>query len=168
MDAYLTNVLVWLGGVLSAVIGGYVTYLFTRKADREKAELMAREQQRKDDRAAYDLLIRDWYKLLDIQLAYPGLGIDVGEADVPFPPGSAECARRNTAYDLLFFIFNRAYSLKEAFASADRLGKIDTWEVWDKWANAYFRRQSIRERFAEWRGDWAPGVEGWLEAKLRQ
>jgi hypothetical protein len=161
-----SNVLAWLSGIVSAIIGGYVTYWFTRKADKEKAELAARDKQRSDDSAGYELLIRDWYKLLDIQPAYPALGLETSEADLPFPAGSAEASRRNVAYDLLFNIFARAYMLKDAFEKPGRLGTVDKWEAWDNWANEYFKRQSIRDHFVLWRDKYcSPGVDQWLESK---
>lgn len=158
----------WIVGAITVLLGAYAKFWLDRKYDKERSARAARDQRRRDDVMGYEALVRDWYKLLDIQLAYPELGLESSEPDIVMRSDSIEARRRFAAYDLLMNILVRAFALREALQTPSRLGKIDTWRAWDAWATDYFGKASVRDHFAVWRGKFCPPeAEQWMLGKTQ-
>jgi hypothetical protein len=151
----------------ATVIVGLITFFLTRVLDARRFRRQRLEDRRRLDISAYEMLVRDWHKILDIEISRPELCINAGDIDPQFEPESPDYKRRLAAYNLLFNLFGRLFVLQQALKDGQRLGTVDSLDSWDVWVTEYFKRPSIVTHFLAWEGEYfGPGVDAWLRDKI--
>lgn len=139
------------------VLTGAFGWFFAKWRDRVQHDLERKEDQtsrfkaerKQDDFEHYKILISMYQQFLIMTLPYADLNIHPGQRDLDLDTDSVEYARRRTLYEYLFYMFERAYMLRDAMKDAERLGDTveNRWEGWEIWIKSYLGRKSVQDEF---------------------
>lgn len=139
------------------VLTGAAGWFFAKWRDRKQHNLERMEdktsrfkaERKKDDFEHYKILISMYQNFLVMTLPYADLNIHPGQRDLDLDRDSVRYARRRTLYEYLFYMFERAFMLREAMRDEERLGSSveNRWEGWEIWIKSYLARKSVQDEF---------------------
>lgn len=139
--------------VLTGACGWFFAKWRDRKQhNRERIEDQTsrfKAERKQDDFEHYKILISMYQNFLVMTLPYADLNIHPGQRDLDLDTDSVEYARRRTLYEYLFYMFERAYMLRDAMKDVERLGDTveNRWEGWEIWIKSYLGRKSVQDEF---------------------